>query len=94
MQLQQPEVSVLRITIDPGVKLGSHLHALLNVGYVTRGELTVTSKEGQQLVLHAGDALVELVNKYHYGENTGKEPVEIIVFYLGEKGTPLSEYEP
>lgn len=23
-------------------------------------------------------------------ENTGNEPIELIVFYIGEKGTPLS----
>ena len=30
------------------------------------------------------------IGKYHYGKNTGNKPVELIVFYLGEKGRPLS----
>ena len=33
--------------------------------------------------------MVELVNKWHYGVNQGSEPVKLIMFYVGEVGTPL-----
>ena len=37
-----------------------------------------------------GKCLSELINTYHYGENKGKKPVELIVFYIGEKDAPLA----
>ena len=45
---------------------------------------------GHANLIHKRDVLPELIGKYHYGKNTGKEPIELIVFYLGQKGTPLS----
>ena len=46
--------------------------------------------DNKEITLHEGEVLPELIGKYHYGKNTGKEPIELIVFYLGQKGTPLS----
>ena len=54
------------------------------------GILTVVTDKNEEITLHEGECLPELVGKYHYGKNTGNEPVELIVFYIGEKGTPLS----
>ena len=58
--------------------------------YVKKGTLTVVTEDNKEITLHEGEVLPELIGKYHYGKNTGKEPVELIVFYLGQKGTPLS----
>ena len=67
-----------------------HRHDLVNVAYVKKGTLTVITDKNQSITLHEGEVLPELIGKYHYGKNTGLESVELIVFYLGEKGTPLS----
>jgi quercetin dioxygenase-like cupin family protein len=40
--------------------------------------------------MKAGDSIVEVVNKWHYGINEGNEPAEIIVFYAGIKGKPVT----
>ncbi|HYN77899.1 MAG TPA: hypothetical protein VES73_08905 [Lamprocystis sp. (in: g-proteobacteria)] len=40
--------------------------------------------------LKAGDSLVEVVGKWHYGVNEGTEPAVILVFYAGEAGTPIT----
>ena len=51
--------------------------------------LTVVTEDNKEITLHEGEVLPELVGTYHYGKNTGNVPVELIVFYFGEKGTPL-----
>ena len=90
LKIKKPEVTVLKIVIDIGESLPIHKHDLVNVAYVKKGTLTVVSDKNKEITLHEGDVLPELVGKYHYGKNTGNEPIELIVFYLGEKGTPLS----
>ncbi|SRR5690606_13063076 len=85
-----PEVTMLRITIPPGESLKPHKHLCINVGLLTKGELTVMTETDQSLRLKAGDSIVELVNTWHYGKNTGKKPAEIVVFYAGIKGQPIT----
>ena len=63
---------------------------MTNIAYVVKGKLTVTSESGKQITISKGECLPELINTYHYGENKGKTPVELIVFYIGEKDTPIS----
>lgn len=90
LKIKNPEVTVLKIIINVGEELPMHKHDLVNVAYVKKGTLTVITDKNEAITLHEGDVLPELVGKYHYGKNTGKEPIELIVFYVGEKGTPLS----
>lgn len=90
IHIDHPQVTILRITIPAGEKLSMHKHPILNIGYLTKGELTVRSESGDVLVLHPGDPIVELVDIWHYGESTGSEDAEIVVTYVGEKEDPLS----
>ncbi|KGJ95180.1 Cupin 2 conserved barrel domain protein [Colwellia psychrerythraea] len=86
----QPEVTILKITIPAGVTLPLHQHPFINAGVLIKGELTVVNKAGKKLIMTAGDPIVELVNKWHFGENSGNVPAEIIVFYAGIKGQPIT----
>lgn len=86
----QPEVTVLKITIPPGMRLPVHKHPVINAGVMLKGELTVIVEDGSVLKLKAGDSLVELVDKWHRGENRGREPAEILVFYAGVEGKPVT----
>lgn len=90
LKIKNPEVTVLKITINVGESLPMHKHDLVNVAYVKKGTLTVITDNNKEITLQEGECLPELIGKYHYGKNTGNQPVELIVFYLGEKGTPLS----
>lgn len=90
IHIDHPQVTILRITIPAGEKLAMHKHPILNIGYLTKGELTVHSENGDVLVLHPGDPIVELVDIWHYGESTGSEDAEIVVTYVGDKEDPLS----
>jgi len=87
----QPEVTLLRITIPAGQKLPVHTHPVINVGLLLKGELTVQTEDGKTLVLRAGDPIVETVNTWHHGQNTGTEPAVIVVFYAGTQGQPITQ---
>lgn len=89
-----PEISVLRITIPAGAKLPMHKHPVINAGVLLSGELTVVTEDGKTLLLKAGDAIVEVVNTWHYGQNTGTGPAEIVVVYAGTPGTPITVLKP
>ncbi len=87
------KITILKIIIPPKTKLEVHKHPVINAGVLLKGELTVVSEMNDTLQLKAGDALSELVNKWHYGVNNGTITSEIIVFYAGTEGTPLAIYK-
>ena len=90
LKIKNPEATVLKIVIGVNEELPMHKHDLVNIAYVKKGTLTVITDDNKEITLHEGEVLPELIGKYHYGKNTGKEPIELIVFYMGQKGTPLS----
>lgn len=87
----EPEITILKINIPAGSKLAIHKHPVINAGVLLKGELTVlTEDESESLQLEAGDAIVELVDKWHFGFNMGDKTAEIIVFYAGTPDTPIT----
>ncbi len=84
------QVTILRITIPAGMELPMHKHPVINAGIMLKGELTVVTEDSDILHLKEGDAIVEVVDKWHYGINEGKEPAEIVVFYAGEEDSPIT----
>ncbi|MBI1246668.1 cupin domain-containing protein [bacterium] len=86
----QPEITILRIVIPAGEKTPLHTHSVINAGVLLRGELVVHMEGGLSKTLKAGDALIELVNKPHWGQNDGKVDAEIIVFYAGVEGKQIT----
>lgn len=86
----QPEVTILRISIPPGVTLPWHTHPVINSGVLISGELTVTTKSGKVLEMKAGDPIVEVVDTWHFGQNKGAVPADIIVFYAGIEGEAIT----
>ena len=83
----KPEITILRIQIPPKVKLPLHEHPVINAGVLLKGELTVVTKDNEKLHLKAGDSIVEVINKWHYGINESNKSAEIIVFYAGVQGS-------
>ncbi|OAQ38245.1 cupin [Pedobacter psychrophilus] len=86
----QPKITILKIVIPPHQKLDLHKHLVINAGVLITGVLTVIDDKNNVLELKAGDSIIELVNKYHYGENKGDIPAEIMVFYAGVVGTEIT----
>jgi len=89
-----PEIRILRIRVPAGAVLPVHRHPVINAGVLLSGELTVVTESGQQFKLAAGQAIVEVVDHWHYGRNDGDETAEIIVFYAGTAGLPITELKP
>ncbi|MDA8161888.1 MAG: cupin domain-containing protein [Desulfobacteraceae bacterium] len=85
-----PEITILRIKIPPGVRLAMHKHPVINAGVLLTGELTVITEDNKTLHLKAGESIVEVVNKWHYGKNEGNKTAEILIFYAGARGTPIT----
>jgi quercetin dioxygenase-like cupin family protein len=86
----KPEVTVLKITIPPGAQLPLHKHPVINAGVLVSGELTVITEDNHTLHLKAGESLIEVVDKWHYGRNEGTSPAVIIVFYAGITDQPIT----
>lgn len=86
-----PEISVLRVEVAPSAQLPLHRHPVINAGYLVSGNLTVVTEKNEILHLKAGEAIIEVVNTWHYGRNDGDTPAVIVVFYAGTAGMPLSE---
>jgi quercetin dioxygenase-like cupin family protein len=68
-----------------------HKHPVINIGLMTKGQLTVVTENGKRKLLKAGDTIVEVVETWHYGMNNGSEPAEILVFYAGTADLPITE---
>ena len=91
----KPELVAVKYEIPAGEKLGWHHHIAMNHGVLVQGELTIIGLDGKNTTLHAGDVVVEMVDSIHYGENRGKEPVVLYMFYLSQEGgLPLSVPNP
>ncbi|MEJ2195001.1 MAG: cupin domain-containing protein [Ignavibacteriaceae bacterium] len=85
-----PEVTILKVIIPSNAQLPLHEHPVINAGVLLKGSLMVVTEDNDTLHLKAGDTIVEVVNKWHYGINEGNEPAEIIVFYAGVQDQPIT----
>ncbi|MFD1629406.1 cupin domain-containing protein [Pseudopedobacter beijingensis] len=90
-QVERAEVSMLKITLKPGVTTGWHKHQIPLFAYVLQGVLTVARENGEYQQFEAGTAIAEIMDTYHQGINNGAEPVVLIAFYLGGDDIPLVE---
>lgn len=87
----QPEITVLRIKVEPNTSLPWHSHPVINTAYLLSGTIYVESQDGKfKKTLKTGEVLPEMVNRLHRGY-TGDEGADLIVFYAGTSGVPLSE---
>ena len=90
----RPELVAVKYVIPQGSKLGWHHHDAMNHGVLVQGELTIVALDGTEKVVHEGEAIVEMVGTVHHGENRGTKPVILYMFYLSQKGQPLSVPHP
>lgn len=86
----QPEISLVRVTIPPGVRLPMHVHPYATAGVLLRGALRVFTPDGTSMDIKAGDPIIEVVGEPHTGENVGSEEAVILVFYAGIKGESVT----
>ena len=90
----RPELVAVKYEFPAGQKLGWHHHPVMNYGVLVQGELTIIGQDGKEKVVHEGEAVVEMVNTIHHGENRGTKPVILYMFYLAQKDMPLAVQHP
>ena len=91
----QPQITITRVVIAPGANLPVHLHHnTIAAGVLLTGELKVVTDDGATLQLVSGDAVIETLDTWHTGQNTGAVPTELLVFYAGVEGQAVSETKP
>ena len=90
----RPELVAVKYEFPAGKKLGWHHHPVINYGVLVQGELTIIGLDGKEKVVHEGEAVVEMVNTIHHGENRGVKPVILYMFYLSQDSLPLAVQHP
>jgi quercetin dioxygenase-like cupin family protein len=74
------EVVTSMYEIPVGAKLPEHKHIYQRYGYVLSGQLRITNTAtGKSIDFKAGDFIVESRNQWHKAENTGTEPIKLLV---------------
>ena len=61
---------------------------------IRTSQSTIIGQDGKEKVVHEGEAVVEMVNTIHHGENRGSKPVILYMFYLSQKDLPLAVQHP
>lgn len=81
------QVVVSTYEIAPGAVLPVHKHPFPRYAYVQAGSLRVTNTDtGKSEDFKPGDFIVEAVGQWHFGTNTGKDTVKLLVIDMVEKG--------
>jgi quercetin dioxygenase-like cupin family protein len=86
----QPQLTTIKLTIEPHTALPWHTHPFPNVVYVLSGSLTLHDKaSGKTQVVHQGEAVGESVDDVHRGES-GDVATVLLITYVGTPGVPTS----
>jgi quercetin dioxygenase-like cupin family protein len=90
----RPELVAVKYEFPAGKKLGWHHHPVMNYGILVQGELTIIGLDGKEKIVHEGEAVVEMVNTIHHGENRGTKTVILYMFYLSQQDSLLAVQHP
>ena len=90
----KPELRVIRLDFPVGAKTGWHHHTVVNYGIVQQGELTIVCQDGTEKTFHEGEPLVEVIGTIHRGENRGRKPVILNMFYFSSPGQEITIQHP
>lgn len=90
----KPELRVIRLDFPVGAKTGWHHHTVVNYGIVQQGDLTIVCQDGSERTFHEDEALVEVIGTIHRGENRGKKPVILNMFYFSAPGAEITIQHP
>ncbi len=88
--VQNEEVTMLKVTIPSGKTTGWHEHNIPVFAYVLKGTLTVEFEDNRVVQFKENSSFAEVIHTLHRGINNEKEELVLLAFYLGEKGKPLS----
>ena len=82
-------ITSMILRLVPGEETPFHCHPVPTMGYVLSGSVQVTTEHGKTQRFNAGSALVEVMKTAHRGRAVDG-PVELLVFYAGADGVPVT----
>ena len=85
----EPEITAVILRIEEDQVPPFHCHPVPTMGYVLKGVAEVETRSGEKVKIRAGDPLVEVMETVHRGRAI-EGPVEIVVFYAGAEGVPVT----
>lgn len=88
--VQNDEVTILKITLQSGKTTGWHEHDFPVFAYVLKGTLTVEFENGETRKFAENTSFAEVIDMVHRGINRENTDLVLLAFYLGEKGRALS----
>ncbi len=90
------QLTMLRITIQPGAKTPLHSHPQPGMAYLVKGRIICKMLEsGLTKQFESGDAFgTSSRNEIHYCENNGNEEALAFVGYAGVEGLPVTTPYP
>ena len=80
------QMTLQKITAQPGFKTPLHSHPQPGIAYVVRGSLYCETNNGKSLQAGAGDSFASPQDTVHYCKNVGKDEALVFVASAGEKG--------
>jgi quercetin dioxygenase-like cupin family protein len=83
---QNAQLLVTTLEIAPGARLPRHMHPYPRYAYVLEGNLTVDYEGTGPQHYRKGDFIVEAVNTWHFGMNSGTIPLRLLVIDQVEAG--------
>lgn len=89
----KPNIVMVRVTIPKGESIAWHKHPVINAGFLIKGEIKLKTENNRELTLRSGEAIIELVNKWHTGKSVGADDAEILVVYASTKNTALTVFK-
>lgn len=86
------EIVVLEVTYPPGGKSASHRHNAHTIVYVLEGAVVMQVAGGEKQTLSAGGTFYEAPDDVHSVSMNASdtEPARILVWFLKEKGAPIT----
>tara|TARA_B100000700_G_scaffold301660_1_gene371131 strand:+ start:3563 stop:3994 length:432 start_codon:yes stop_codon:yes gene_type:complete len=82
----QAEMTLQKITAQPGFKTPLHLHPQPGIVFVHKGTLYCETSDGKSLTVVAGESFASSQDTVHYCQNNGDEEGIVFVASAGQKG--------
>jgi quercetin dioxygenase-like cupin family protein len=87
---EKQEIAVITATFMPGQKTVFHTHRFPVTVYVLAGAFTLELEGLPEVTVKAGEAYMEPPNVKMTGYNrSATEALQVVIFYVGDPGTPF-----
>tara|TARA_Y100001968_G_scaffold128822_1_gene117656 strand:+ start:2795 stop:3226 length:432 start_codon:yes stop_codon:yes gene_type:complete len=82
----QAEMTLQKITAQPGFQTPLHLHPQPGIVFVQIGTLYCETSDGKSLTIGAGETFASSQDTVHYCQNNGNQEAVVFVASAGSKG--------